>query len=39
MIRVLVPYVTRARNFRYEPADRVATPNGVATAVGRVTQK
>lgn len=39
MIRVLVTYVTRARDFRYEPADRIATPNGVATAVGRVTQK
>lgn len=39
MIRELVPYVTRARDFRYEPATTVATPNGVATAVDRVTRK
>ena len=39
MLRELVPYVTRARDFRYEPADRVATPNGAATAVVRVTWK
>ncbi len=39
MIRELVTYVTRARDFRYEPATTIATPNGVATAVGRVTWK